>query len=140
MVLNQLISTGGMLCSISSIFDSFYSIVWSAITFLGFWKCLLIIVALIIWILWEIFSKGTHSYNSENGFTPAFNRFIGASTYFWFQTFIYFILEKFFSEAVYCFKWPYALHIFVFLFTGFFLHIIGVWPYWKFFEKKIRLR
>lgn len=83
--------------------------------------------------------QGTHSYNSENGFTPTFNSFIGASTYFWLQTIIYFLLKTFFSEAVYCMKWPYGLHIAVFLSTGFILHVTGVWPYWKLFGRKVRL-
>ena len=137
----HIISTSGTLCSLGkSIFGSTYSFLWSIGTFLGFWKCAFIILLLILWIIWEIFNRNTHSYNSENGFTPEFNVFIGVSTYFWFQTAIYFILDKIFTEVVYCFKTPYFIHIGVFLFTGFFLHMTGVWPYWKIFGKKVRIK
>src|ERR1019366_8502848 len=98
MNLNHIISTSGTLCSLGqSIFGSTYSILCTIITYLGFWKCLLIIVAIILWITWEFYTMNTHPYNSENGFTPTFNSFIGASTYFWLQTLVYFILEKFFT-------------------------------------------
>jgi hypothetical protein len=138
--LTQTISNTGALCSLGqSVFGSTYSFLWSVITFFGLWKCLLIIVGLAFWIAWEVSTKGTHSYNSENGFTPEFNRFIGASTYFGLQTIVYFVLEKFFSEAIYCLKWPYALHVLVFFLTGFILHVTGVWPYWKIFGGKVRL-
>lgn len=137
---SNIISSGGALCSLGqSLFGSIYAILWSIVTYLGFWKCLLIFLSIIIWVAWEIIKKGTHSYNSENGLTPTFNTFIGASTYFWLQTLIYFIFQKFFSEAIYCLKWPYILHIFIFLVTGFALHITGIWSYWKIFGKKIRL-
>ncbi len=131
----------GNACSIaSSFFGSFYSFLWSMVTQLGFWKCLLILLGLIFWVCWEIFSKGTHKYNSENGLTPGFNRFIGATTYFWIQAVINLVLEYFFTSAVYCFKWPYGLHLGTFLLTGLFLHLIGIWSYWRLFGMKIRLR
>lgn len=138
---NQIFLTGGMLCSIGkSIFGSTYSFLWSAITYLGFFKCFLIIIVIILWIIWEIGTRYKHSYNSENGFTPIFNSFVGASIYFWSQEFIYISLEKFFTEAVYCFKWPYILHVSIFIFTGLLLNITGFWRYWKFFGHKIRIR
>lgn len=128
-------------CSlISSLFGSVYSIIWSVITTLGFWKCLLIVILLVIWLIWEIITKGTHPYKTENGLTPVFNSFIGATTYFWLQMAINLILETFFTKAVYCLKWPYALHITTFFLTGFLLNITGVWSYWKIFGKKIRIR
>lgn len=141
MGIDQAVSTISPLCSLGqSFFGSGYSLLWSAILWLGFWKRLLIIIGIVVWIFFEIGSKGTHKYNSENGFTPMFNSFIGASGYFWFQTIIYFGLKLIFTEAVYCFKWPYFLHSIVFLSNGFILHMIGIWPYWKVFGEKIRLR
>lgn len=141
MDVSQSIATLSPLCSLGqSFFGSGYSLLWSAILWLGFWKGLLIIIGIVIWIIYEIGSNGIHKYNSENGFTPIFNSFIGASGYFWFQTIIYFGLKLVFTEAVYCFKWPYFLHSIVFLSNGFILHMVGIWPYWKVFGEKIRLR
>lgn len=141
MSFDQVISSTGLLCSIGkSVFGSTYSFLWSAILLIGFWKCLLVLVAIILWILWELVTRHTHSYNSENGLTPVFNSFIGASTYFWLQTFIYFVLEKLFTEAIYCMKWPYVLHVSVFILTGFALHMSGIWPYWKLFGVKMRIK
>jgi len=137
----QNISSISSLCSLGqSFFGSGYSLLWSVILWLGFWKGLLIVIGIIFWTISEIVSKGTHKYNSENGLTPAFNSFIGASGYFWFQTIIYFGLKLIFTDAVYCFKWPYFLHSIVFLLNGFILHMIGIWPYWKVFGVKIRIR
>lgn len=137
---NQIFSIG-TLCSLGkSIFGSTFSFLWSIITFIGFWYSLLILMMVVVWIIVEILTRNTHAYNSENGFTSLFNSFLGASMYFWLQALLYVILEKFFTEMVYCFKWPYLLHILVFLFTGFLLHIIGIWPYWKVFGEKLRVR
>ena len=131
----------GSLCSLGqSIFGSTYSFLWSIVTFIGFWKCFLIIVLVILWIVLEIFTKNSHYYNSENGFTSTFNKFIGASTYFWLQTIVYLILENIFSSLIYCLKWPYVLHIYIFILTGFILHVTGVWPYWKILGRKVRIR
>lgn len=141
MDITQAISTISSLCvSGRSIFGSGYSLLWSAMLWLGFWRRLLLIITIIAWVVYEIFSKGTHKRKTENGFTPMFNRFIGASGYFCFQTIIYFGLKLIFTDAIYCFKWPYALHSIVFLLNGFILHMIGIWPYWRVFGEKIRIR
>lgn len=137
----QIISSLGNLCSVgSSLFGSTFSLLWSIITFIGFWKSSLVLLLVIIWIVWELNTIGTHRYNSENGLTRVFNSFIGASAYFWLQSFIYFFLEILFSEGIYCFKWPYVLHALVFLLTGLLLNILGVWKYWKLFGEKVRIR
>jgi len=127
------VSQLGLFCSLGkTVFGSGYSIFWSILTFLGFWKSLGVLFLLILWVIFELITKngGVH-YNSDNGFSPAFNIFVGASTYFWLQTFLYSILEKLFGQMIYCVSWPYILHVLVFTLTGLFLCLIGFWNYWR---------
>lgn len=141
MDIHEITSVLPTLCELGqSLFGSTYSFLWSIVIQFGLWKDILVVIFVIAWIAWEIGTKNKHKRNSENGFTASFNRFIGASGYFWFQALIYFGLKLIFTDAIYCFKWPYALHSIIFLLNGFILHIIGFWPYWKVFGKKIRIK
>ena len=106
------------------------SILWGVITALWPWRWLLIVMGIICWVVFEITTRnGTVHYNSENGFSPSFNRFVGAGTYVGFQALVYLLLELIFGEGIYCIGWPFALHVIVFGSTGLFLHAIGFWPY-----------
>ena len=108
------------------------SFVWGVIHFLWSWYGFWILIGLIVWSIIEIFTRnGKLHYNSANGFSPAFNIFIGSGTYWGIQSLLLIILKKVFGEAVYCFIWPYPVHIIIFLLTGLFLHFIGFWPYLK---------
>jgi len=91
-----------------------------------------IVTFLIIWTIWELITRngGIH-YNSENGFSPTFNRFAGSGVFLLFQTGTYALLTKFLGSEIYAHVWPYPIHVFVFLFTGFFLNLVGFWKYWK---------
>ena len=55
MDVSQSITTISPLCSLGqSFFGSGYSLLWSAILWLGFWKGLLIIIGIVVWIFFEI--------------------------------------------------------------------------------------
>jgi hypothetical protein len=107
-------------------------LLWSVITALWPWYWFLIVIALTGWITFEIKTRyGTAHYNSENGFSPAFNRFIGSGTYLGLQSFLFAVFHLIFGDAAYCMTWPYAVHAIVFLSTGLLLHLSGFWPYLK---------
>jgi hypothetical protein len=103
-----------------------------AISFLWPWYWFLIVAILGTWITVEVSTRhGNFHYNSENGFSPLFNRFVGSGTYLGLQTLLYLILKIFFGESVYCLYWPYAFHVIVFASSGLLLHLVGFWPYLK---------
>ena len=120
------------ICSLvsASIPHTMAGILWKIVTTLWPWYWLLIGVSLVVWIAFEITTRyGTAHYNSENGFSPTFNRFVGSGTYLGLQTGAYFLLKLIFGDGIYCLSWPYALHLVVFASTGLLLNLIGFWPY-----------
>lgn len=109
--------------------------IWKVITFLWPWYGLIIILALGLWITFEIYTRhGNVHYNSDNGFSPTFNRFVGSGTYLGLQTILYFLFSFIFSDAIYCYIWPFAIHLVIFLSTGLLLHLSGFWPKLKGFK------
>ena len=133
----------GRACSIiSDIPRTFVSGVWTAISYVFSTYWYLVIPVLIIWVAIEIVTRNNHGYNSENGFTPAFNSFVGGGVFYVSQALIYLILKFFFGEGIYCASlWVSSFHLIPFVSTGLFLHGIGFWPYLKipFTNVKIRL-
>lgn len=130
----QLTNSFGEICSIVSdmFVSSFADALWTAIRYLWPWYWLLIILALIAWVTWEIRTRHTTvSFRSQNGFTPTFNRFVGSGAYLGTQTLIFLILTSLLGNYVYCLKWPAALHLLTFFFSGWFLNYIGFWVYLK---------
>ena len=129
-------------CSIvNDIPHTFVSGVWTGIsyTFSNYWY--LVIPGLIGWIVIEIVKRNNHNYNSENGFTPVFNSFIGGGVFYIFQALIYFILKIFFGEGIYCTSlWISSFHLIPFISTGLFLHWIGFWPYLKIPIVNVKIR
>jgi hypothetical protein len=124
----------GEICSVASdmFVSSFSDALWTGIRYLWPWYWLFIILALIAWVSWEIRTRYTTvSFRSQNGFTPTFNRFVGSGTYLGTQTLIFLILTSLLGTYVYCLKWPAALHLLTFLFSGWFLNYIGFWVYLK---------
>ncbi len=122
------------ICSIAQavVTESIYGRIWAIITFLWSWYGLLLFIGIVVWCVVEIYTRyGNFHYNSDNGFSPTFNRFVGSGTYLGFQTVLLFFFQVFFGPAVYCMPLPYAIHTVVFLSTGLFLHLIGFWPYLK---------
>lgn len=114
---------------------------WKIITSLWPWHWLWISLALILWIIFEIKTRnGTAHYNSENGFSPTFNRFVGSGTYLGLQTLLFLIFKLIFGEGAYCMTWPHAVHAIVFMSTGLLLHLSGFWPYLKEPRRKRRFR
>jgi hypothetical protein len=91
-----------------------------------------IVVGLVLWTLWELVTKnGGFHYNSENGFSPTYNRFVGSGMYLLFQWLTYELLTKLFGNEIYAYAWPYGVHIAAFLSVGLFLNLVGFWKYWK---------
>lgn len=108
------------------------NLLWTIISGLWPWFWFWIVVALTAWVAYEIKTRyGTAHYNSENGFSPAFNRFIGSGTYMGLQTLLFGVFHLIFGDAAYCMAWPYAVHAIAFLVTGGLLHLSGFWPYFK---------
>lgn len=124
----------GNICSVisDSMVSSFSSMIWKIIVYLWPWKWLAIVVLVSVWVFIEIKTRfGSFHYNSENGFSPSFNRFVGSGSYLGLQTLLFVILKSIFGSIVYCFSWSYALHTVIFISTGILLNISGFWPYLK---------
>ncbi len=103
---------------------------WISFAFLNYWY--VIIPALIIWVAIEIVTRNTHSFNSDNGFTPIFNSFVGGGVFLGFESFIHFFLNLFLSKAVECsLLWINSFYLIPFIATGFFLNAVGFWHYMK---------
>ena len=122
------------MCSIISIstVSSFSVFIWKIIVLLWPWYWFVIFLCLATWMTWEIITRnGSAHYNSANGFSPGFNRFVGSGTYMLLQSLLFLLFKIFFGESVYCMIWPYPVHLVLFLSTGLLLHLSGFWPYLK---------
>ncbi len=124
----------GTICSIVSITlaSSINSFLWQLISFIWPWKWLWILGIFLSWIIWELRTRnGISHYNSANGFSPTFNKFVGSGTYIMLQSATLLFFVNFFGEFAYCMRIPYIIHLLIFLSTGYFLHKIGFWPHWN---------
>lgn len=123
----------GPICSaIGDIPHTAVSSVWLGIEYLftNYWY--IIVPVIIIWTIIEIVSKGGHSFNSDNGFTPVFNSFVGGGVFLLTEKLIYFILEHISGPSIYCGSLlSSSFYLLPFLTTGLFLNMIGFWVYWK---------
>ena len=123
----------GDVCSfITSIPGTIISGVWFLVSsfFLNYWY--IIIPVIVVWVVAEIITRNKHSFNSDNGFTPVFNSFVGGGVFFAFEFLIHFILNSFFTSVVNCgFLLLNSFYLVPFIATGLFLHVIGFWPYIK---------
>jgi hypothetical protein len=109
---------------------SFEAQLWKGITFLWPWYWFLIVLVLGAWIAFEIVTRfGNAHYNSENGFSPMFNRFVGSGSYLLVHSLLLLGLSKIFGNGVYCGPTPYVLHALAFGLVGLTLHLSGFWPY-----------
>jgi hypothetical protein len=127
-----MIFSAGDVCSMISVsaVSSVSAFLWQVILFLWSWHWIPIFLALTAWVIWEIITRnGTVHYNSDNGFSPSFNRFVGSGTYLGFQTIVFLIFKLVIGNTAYCLVLPYFIHLIVFISTGLFLHLIGFWPY-----------
>jgi hypothetical protein len=85
---------------------------------------------LVLWVIFEIFTRdGRWHYNSKNGFSPSFNRFIGSGAYLLFQAGTIYLLVTFFGSGIYCTPLPYIIHLIIFGLTKLFLLAIKFWVY-----------
>ena len=123
----------GQICSlINEIPHTFISAVWTFVahSFSLYWY--VIVPFLIMWVVFEVITRGGHSYNSDNGFTPIFNSFVGELVFYITAALIDLILEFFFGKGVNCsFLWVRTFYLVPFISTGLMLHGIGFWPYLK---------
>lgn len=130
--MNAINILGEICLKVGNIPGTIISSVWFFVksSFLKYWY--IIIPGVIIWVFWEILTREEHSYNSDNGFTPVFNSFVGGGVFCLFQYLTYLILELFFGKGIDCVSlWLYSFYLIPFVSTGLFLHGIGFWPYWK---------
>ncbi len=103
---------------------------WTAIATLWSTYWAYILPAFTIWVIYEVLTRfGSAHYNSDNGFSPSFNRFVGSGTYLAFQGLVCAILQCIFGDSAYLHAWPYAIHVIVFASTGLFLNAVGFWVY-----------
>ena len=106
--------------------------IWFVIKSLWPWYWFLISILLVAWVIYEIITRhGRSHYNSENGFSPSFNSFVGSGMYAVLQYFTHLVLDKFYGPVIYCKPWSYVIHIVIFLLTGGLLILSGFWVYWK---------
>ena len=97
---------------------------------LSYWY--LVIPGLVLWVVLEIIFRNQHDFNSENGFSPIFNSFIGAGFFLLFETLIDWILHLILGNGVSCgLLWIRSFYLIPFLATGLLLHSLGFWPYLK---------
>jgi hypothetical protein len=116
-------------CSIA-LSSSLSSFVWQIISFIWPWHWIWITIILFGWIIWELITryKDVH-YNSANGFSPTFNKFVGSGSYLLTQTILFMILNSAYGEMVFCFRLTYVLHAASISIVGLTLHFSGFWPY-----------
>lgn len=123
----------GDVCSlITSLPGTFISGVWFLVSsfFSNYWY--IIIPVIVVWVVAEIITRNTHRFNSDNGFTPFFNSFVGGGVFFAFEFLIHFVLNSFFTSIVNCGSLLLnSFYLIPFIATGLFLHGIGFWPYIK---------
>ncbi len=97
---------------------------------------------IICWILVEVITRNNHDYNSDNGFTSAFNSFIGGAVFYLSEEAIQFIFKLILGDTASCITlFTSSFYLLPFITTGLFLHLVRFWPYWRlpFTRKKIRL-
>lgn len=126
----QIISLSSICPIIGTIPHTIAGWVWTGVTMLGPLYSLLIILGLVVWVVIEFATRnGTLHYNSDNGFSPPFNVFVGSCLNFTLQELLGLLLSWIFGDGTYCVPWPYILHFFVYMCTGLFLRWIGFWTY-----------
>jgi hypothetical protein len=134
-------SINGVCSLIGSIPYTVAGYVWTAIAILGPWWSVLSVSILVGWIAFEIATKnGNVHYNSDNGFSPLFNFFVGSSLNFALQELLGLILARIFGDVIYCAEWPYVVHTAVFVATGLFLRFSGFWVYLRILGERPRKR
>lgn len=123
----------GNFCSIiNEIPHTAISTVWTFVgqLFTSYWY--IIIPTIVLWVTFEILTRSGHHYNSDNGFTPVFNSFVGGLVFYLTLTLIDLVLEFLFGKIVNCsIMWIRSFYLIPFISTGLLLHGIGFWPYLK---------
>lgn len=128
---NEVLNNLGEVCSVVTVqaVSTLHQMMWQFVQLLWSWYALFIVISLVIWIIYEVLTRnGTVHYNSENGFSPIFNSFVGSGVYTGLQTLLFLTFTYVFGDWIYCFGWPIVVHIVIFKLTGYLLHYIGFWP------------
>ncbi len=102
--------------------------VWNFISasFSKFWY--IITPLIILWIIFEISTR--HDNDTDNGFTPLFNSFVGGGVFCLFEYLTYIILIFLFGNQIYCTNLLIGgFYLIPFISTGIFLKSIGFWVY-----------
>lgn len=103
---------------------------WISFVFVNYW--FLIIPVLTVWIVFEVLTRNCHLYNSDNGFTPAFNSFVGGGVFLGFESLIRLTLDLLLGNSAECsLIWVNGFYLLPFIATGLFLNLIGFWHYIK---------
>lgn len=121
---------GGVCSIVGSIPSTTISWIWFWISslFLSYWYY--IVPAIILWSVYQIVTRGSHRFNSDNGYTPLFNSFVGGGVFFIFEWILSWILVLLFGPMVNCgLLFVDLFYLIPFIATGLFLHWIGFWPY-----------
>ncbi len=120
-------------CSlISDIPGTFISGVWFWISFSFSHYWYIIVPAIISWVVIEVFTMNSHSFNSDNGFSPLFNSFVGGGVFYILSALIHFILSFFIGKGVECgLLWINSFYLIPFVATSLLLNAVGFWKYWR---------
>lgn len=104
---------------------------WQVVTILwsNYWPYILIILALIV--VYELLTwNGGWHYNSQNGFSPGFNRLVGSGFFLLYSTIFFGFIHLVFGNNVYLDQmWPYVIHALAFPLTWLTLKGVGFWVY-----------
>jgi hypothetical protein len=110
--------------SVSGMFWQIVTMLWS-----HYWPYILHLLVLIL--VYELLTwNGGWHYNSRNGFSPGFNRLVGAGVFALYSAIFFGFIHFVFGDNVYLEQvWPYLVHALAFPLTWFTLRKIGFWVY-----------
>jgi hypothetical protein len=90
-----------------------------------------IILILVVIVVYELLTwNGSWHYNSRNGFSPGFNRLVGAGFFALYSGIFFAFFHFVFGDNIYLEQvWPYVIHALAFPLTWLTLRKIGFWVY-----------
>jgi hypothetical protein len=104
---------------------------WQLVTMLwsNYWPWIFLIIVTIV--VYELLTwNGRWHYNSRNGFSPGFNRLIGAGFFALYSAMFLAFFHLLFGDSIYLeHVWPYIIHALAFPLTWLTLRGLGFWVY-----------
>jgi hypothetical protein len=104
---------------------------WQAVTMFwsGYWPWIILILVVIV--VYELLTwNGSWHYNSRNGFSPGFNRLVGAGFFALYSGIFFAFIHFVFGDNIYLEQvWPYVIHALAFPLTWLTLRRVGFWVY-----------